>query len=364
MKKIRLESPELALLERLCSAFGPTGCEDEVADLITAEIADAVDDIFRDINGNLFAYVYADEAAEHQPDRADLLIAAHMDEVGFMITSIDDGGTLKFFPMGIDARVLSGRRVIVGDEVASNRVPGVICSKPIHLLSDSDRTTATPADKMYIDIGAKNREEAEKLVSVGDYGTFVPNFCAEVIDGWEDGRIVSKAIDDRVGCAAMVRAIRGLKADGVRPTRDVCFAFTVGEEGGISGATSVSYRVRPEYAVILESTAIADICDVPEYSRVAELGGGGALSIADRLTLYNREWVDEVMATAEKNGIKCQYKRYVSGGNDSGGVQRAADGVKVAALSVPTRFLHTANTIANAADYEAVSALVSALVRM
>ena len=215
-------------------------------------------------------------------------------------------------------------------------------------------------DKMYIDIGAKNREEAEKYLAPGDFAAFVPNFTVTYPDGMPEGRIVSKAIDDRIGCAVMLNALRMFKAEGARPKCNVCFAFTVGEEGGIVGAASAAYRTRPQYAIILESTAVGDIADTPETERVAPLGKGGALSIADRSTIYDRPFVTELMTLAETNGISCQYKKYISGGNDSSRVQRAAEGVKVAALSCPTRYLHTWTTVASVSDYIAMNDLIYA----
>jgi len=360
MIREKITNPEILLLEKLCNSFGPMGCEDDTAALIRSEIKENAlcDRIVTDINGNVFAWVYANADTEHT-DKVHTLICAHMDEVGFMVTHIDDSGYVHFGAVGgIDMRVLCSRRVVLGNENPESRVPGIICSKPVHLLSESERSVPTAIDKMYIDIGAKNREEAEKLLGKGDFGTFAPNFTAEVIDGWDEGRIVSKAIDDRIGCAVMLNVMKRMKSEGVRPKNDVCFAFTVGEEGGIKGAQAASYRTCPEYSIILESTTAADLPDIDETRRVVILGEGGALSIADNGTLYDRDYVRSIMDTAVQHGIKCQYKKFISGGNDSSAVQKAASGVKVAALSAPTRYLHTATTVANAADYYAMNELV------
>jgi len=355
---------ELTLLKRLCDSFGPMGCEDETAAVIreVLESEQLCDRTFTDINGNVFAYLYADDAAaQSASDKADILLCAHMDEVGFMVTSIDDSGYIHVGTVGgIDNRVLASRRVVLGTEDADKRICGIICSKPVHLMSESDRSTPTAIDKMYIDIGAKNREEAEKYLAPGDFAAFVPNFTVSYPDGMPEGRIVSKAVDDRIGCAVMLNALRMIKAAGARPKCGVCFAFTVGEEGGIAGAASAAYRTRPEYSIILESTAVGDIADTPETEQVAPLGKGGALSIADRGTIYDRPFVTELMTLAEAKGIACQYKKYISGGNDSSRVQRAAEGVKVAALSCPTRYLHTWTTVASVSDYIAMNDLVYA----
>jgi len=368
MTRTPITTPEILLLQNLCNAFGPMGCEDAAAQIIRDDLNKncLFDRVETDLNGNVLAWICADITKAEHTNKADLLVCAHMDEVGFMITNIDDSGYIRFGTVGsIDSRVLCGRRVILGNELSESYVTGIICSKPVHLMSESDRANPTPIDKMYIDIGAKDKKEAEELLQIGDFGTFAANFSAVTIDdGFKApyGRIVSKAIDDRIGCAVMLCALRRLKAEGKRPTKDLCFAFTVGEEGGIKGAAMASYKTRPEYAVILESTTAADIADVEETRRVVTLGEGGALSLADNGTLYDIDYVTSIMKLAENKGINCQYKRYVSGGNDSSAVQKAAGGVKVAALSCPTRYLHTATTVADAADYTAMIDLLYAII--
>ncbi len=340
------------LLRRLSEAFGPTGCEHEVKEIISAELEDCCDELYTDKLGNQIAVVRGRGSNER------LMLAAHTDEVGLMITHIDDDGMLKFDAVGIDPRVLCGKRVVVGNDPKNGapertRTVGVIASKPIHLQKGDERNNPTKIDDMCIDIGATNREDAEKYVSPGDYGTFVTEFSP--LGG---NLYVGKAIDDRFGCAVMCDTIKRLRAEGVKPTRDLYFAFTVREETGLSGARAAAFAINPDRAIVLEATAVADLAGVAPGLRVAELGGGGAISLMDRSTIYNGDLVKQALAIAEKHNIKCQLKRYVSGGNDAGAIHRTREGILTLAVSAPTRYLHSASTVFCADDYFAVSELI------
>ena len=341
-------------LKDLCLAFGPSGCEDNVRDLIHGKINGKTDNIKVDNMGNLIASFNAgDDSA------GSLMIAAHMDEVGFMIIDIDDDGYLKFGLIGgIDPRVLCGRRVVVGDE--TTLIHGVISSKPIHLLNDSERSEATPVKSMYIDIGAKDKEEAEKYVSIGSFGTFDSEYLRF---GKDDCMLKSKAIDDRIGCALMCDIIEMLSEEKIKLNYDIHFAFTVREEIGFSGAATAAYTVDPDKAIILEATAIADIADVDDNKKVANIGQGGVISLVDNSTIYDREFINFAIDTAEKNNIKYQIKRYVSGGNDAGAIQRTKAGVKVLALSAPCRYLHTASNVIDMNDYDSMKDLLYQIIK-
>ena len=336
-------------LKDLCLAFGPSGCEDNVRDLIFNKVGGTADNM-----GNLYV-TYKTSAKSN----GTLMIAAHMDEVGFMINDIDDDGYLKFGLVGgIDPRVLCGRRVVVGDE--NSRIKGVISSKPVHLLSESERSESTPVKSMYIDIGAKNKDEATKYVNVGSFGTFDSEYLHF---GKDDCMLKSKAIDDRLGCALMCDIIEMLTMDKVQLDYDVHFAFTVREEIGFSGAATAAYRINPDKAIILEATAIGDIPDAADNQKVANIGSGGVISLADNSTIYDSDFIDFAVETAKNNDIKYQIKRYVSGGNDAGAIQRTRAGVKVLALSAPCRYLHTASNVIDMADYESMKQLLWEMIK-
>ena len=350
------KNTDIELLRKLCLAFGPTGCEEDVADEIVRQLEGTTDaEITRVRCGNVYA-VLPGEAPAGQTKKK-VMISAHTDEVGFMVTSIDSDGYLKFATVGgIDARVLCGRHVVFKGR--DGDVAGVIASKAIHHQTPEERKTATKIKSMYVDIGATSKEDAEKYVSVGDFGTFDSEF---VLFGEENKYMKCKAIDDRLGCAVIIETLRRLKCEDKKLPFDLICAFTVREEIGRSGAQIAAQTFEPDYAVVLESTAIADLPDVPANSRVSDVGEGGVISVADRSTIYDRDFVNGAMSIAAGQGIKAQIKRYVSGGNDAGHIHKAAGGCKALAISAPTRYLHSASCVAAVSDYFAIRDLVAAL---
>lgn len=347
----------IELLRDLCLAFGPTGCEDEVADMIIARIKDSAQEIRRDLMGNVIARMSFGEAQK----RKKIMVCAHMDEVGFMVNDIGEDGTIRFANVGgIDPSVLSGRKVTLGDERAESRISGVIASKAIHHKDKDERGVPVKVKNLYIDIGAKDREECEKHVSIGTFGTFDSEF---VVFGKGGRTLKSKAIDDRMGCAAMIEIIDSLAENAPECDLDVYFCFTVREEIGLSGAKTAAQKIEPDYAIVLETTAVGDIAEAPESRKVSKLGDGGTLSLMDRSTIYNKDFVAFALDTAKKNEIPAQVKKYVSGGNDAGNIHKTGVGVKALALSVPTRYLHSPSCVASLDDYESVMKLTEAMIR-
>ena len=338
------------LLSRLTEAFGPSGCEHEVAACIRRQLSRCPFPPTEDRVGNLTVHVPGKEGAPR------VMLSAHMDEVGVMITDIEENGFLRFGTVGgIDTRVMVGRAVkLLG---RSGYVLGVISAKGIHFQSAEEREKLPSLDEMYIDIGVDNAEEAKKYVERGDYGTFDTAYCSF---GKDDEYISGKAIDDRVGCALLIELLHRV-ADKAPLDVDLYCTFTVREEIGISGATNAANRIRPDFAVVLEATAMADLPDVPKERRVADTGKGGVLSLADRSTIYDRDLIRLALAVGEKNGIPVQVKRFVSGGNDAGNIQRTGTGVRCLALSAPTRYLHAPVTVVRASDVEAMLELLLAL---
>ena len=336
-------------LETLCGLFGPSGFENEVRDYVKEQLTAAGYTPITDAVGNMMVEV-GDQNSPYT-----LLIEAHMDEVGMMITEIEENGLLRFGCVGgIDPRVLCGKRVTVKGK-DKNNILGVIASKPIHLQAREERQRVTPADSMYIDIGVSSREEAEALLDLGDFATFESAF---EVYGDPAVKIKAKAIDDRLGCAIMLRALLKMKQENISLPYRLAMSFGVREEVGFSGAKPMTFRVRPTHAIVLESTAIADLADVPKASRVADQGNGGALSLADNGTIYNRSMIAFAEHTAKQNNIPVQVKRYVSGGNNAKHIQQSVGGAKVLALSAPTRYLHSAACVADLRDCEAMENLI------
>ena len=354
---MRIYDNDLTLLRELSLLFGPSGCEGEVADAIERALPALCDSYTRDRMGNLIALIHTgDLSSEH---RRRVMISAHMDEVGVMVSEICEDGLLRFDTVGgIDVSVLEGKKVILGDE--TRRISGIIASKAIHHKEKKDRNTPTPLSKLFLDIGAKDRAEAERYVSVGSVGVFDSEFYRFGKDG---AFIKSKALDDRMGCAAMLSVMAAISRE--RPTEDLdlYFCFTVREEIGLSGAKVVAQRIAPELSIVLESTAVADLPETDENKKVAELGKGGALSVMDRSTIYDRKFLEFARSVAIKEKISVQLKKYVSGGNDAGSIHKSGVGVRTLALSVPTRYLHSPACVASVEDYHSVGALVEAMLR-
>ena len=250
------------MLNELCDLNGISGREHAVRDYIISHLpSDAEYRI--DPLGSLIVY----KKGKAEPKNK-VMLDAHMDEVGFIITYITDDGYLKFTTVGgIDERVIFGRAVKVGKEL----IPGVIGGKAIHQTTSEERGKLPSVEDMYIDIGASSKKEALSHVSLGDAVYF--DSCYREFG---DGFIKSKAIDDRLGCAIMLDVLGRIKGQNI--PLDLYFCFTVREEIGLSGARTAAQALSPEYSVVLESTAVADLPDVPENSRVSELGKGGAVS--------------------------------------------------------------------------------------
>jgi endoglucanase len=280
-----------------------------------------------------------------------------MDEVGFMVNRITDDGYLKISTVGgINGSVMAGRHVTVGDE--RSQINGVIASKAIHQKKSDDRLKADKIEKLYIDIGADSAEKAIEYADIGSFAAFAPNFGRF----GKDGRYIhSKALDDRFGCALIIELMRLLAEEKELPY-DVYFCFTVREEVGISGAQTAAQSICPDYAIVLETTAVADLCDVDDSIRVAALGRGGAISLMDRSTIYNKEFITLALDVAKENEIPVQVKKYVSGGNDAGHIHKSGSGVKTLALSAPTRYLHSPNCVACYDDYESMLKLLQKLI--
>lgn len=349
----------LNLIRELSLAFGPSGCEDAVRALIKEQIEGDCDGYTVDKAGNLIACIRGRGLDYHPENPRRMMLAAHMDEVGFLIRDITEEGHLKFGVVGgMDPRVLCGRHVTVGDD--RRRVHGVIASKAIHLQSAEERTKTTPVNKMYMDIGAKDRDDAKKYVAVGDYATFASDF---VTFGKDGGRMKGKALDDRAGCAALIEVMRNLHREPCDMPFDVYFAFTCCEEVGISGANVAAFGVKPDVAMILEATAVNDLPDAADNAKVSFQGEGGTLTLADRGTIYDMGFVNYARRTAEQKGIKCQVKQAITGGTDAAHIQRSMTGVRVLGLSLPTRYIHSASCVALYEDYQAVCALVTAMLR-
>lgn len=331
------------ILDTLSNAFGPSGCETEVRTILREAIRDRVDDLRVDHLGNLIA--------EQRGTAGELtvMVAAHMDEVGFMITHADDAGMLHFVIVGsIDDRVLPAKRVLVGQ----SRVPGVIAIKPVHKTTPEERTRVVKADQLVIDIGARNKSEAEGAVKKGEYGVFATRFrdLGDTVSG--------KAFDDRAGCAILVELIRrGPYPFTFRPV------FTTMEEIGLRGARVAGFAVNPDAAFVLEGTICDDSPKERDESPTTQLGKGPAISLADSSVIADRRLVKLLLDTAEAEGIPCQFKQPGKGGTDAGAIHLAREGVPTVPVSVPCRYIHSPVCLLHKRDLEQTADLMAAALR-
>ncbi|MCL2842940.1 MAG: M42 family peptidase [Oscillospiraceae bacterium] len=264
-----------------------------------------------------------------------ILFAAHMDEVGFIVTAITDEGYLKFATVGgIDRRVILGKRVAVGPD----RIPGIIGLKPVHLTTPDERKRVPEVADLYIDIGVSDAETAGHLIHLGDTAVFATTAFRM------GNHLAARAIDNRVGCAVML----ALMEEDL--PFDAHFVFTVQEEIGLRGAMPAAFRIQPDIAIILEGTTAADLPGVTPDKQVCRVGKGVVIPFMDHGTVYDRTLYAQITALADRLGIPWQTKNVIAGGTDGASFQRAAGGAGVAALAAPVRNLHTGYNVANVED--------------
>jgi len=325
-------------LRQLCILNGVSGDEDAVRSYIRNQVEPYADSIRTDALGNLIVFKKGTRSTGSR-----VMLAAHMDEVGLIVTKITEDGFLKFdFVGGVDRRVAIGKRVVLGPD----RIPGVIGLKAIHLVSREETKKVPKTDSLYIDIGAADKETAQAMVELGTYGAFV---CDP--EPFGDGFWKAKAIDDRIGCAIMLDLIRE------DLPLDVTFAFTAQEEVGTRGAFGAAFSVTPEVALVLETTTAADLPDVEKHRRVCVPGKGPVISYMDGATIYDRGLFDMLRELAEEHGIPWQTKEYIAGGNDARTIQRTKAGVRVAAMSAAVRYLHAPASVGSISDFEGMRTL-------
>lgn len=339
----------MALLRKLSEAWGVSGDEQQVRDLIYGEIKGLADEIRTDTIGNLIAVKKARRPVEGGSLR--VLVAAHMDEVGFMVQSVESSGALRFRPVGgVDARVVLAKPVRVG----KNRVQGVIGVKPIHVQDAEESRRVIDFDQLTIDVGASNKDELDGQVKAGDYVMFDTRF--EQLGGPDNPlrTVMGKALDDRAGCAALIGLLSGDYAF------DLYAAFTVQEEVGLRGARVAAYAVNPHAAFVIETTVCDDLPKKRDVSRITRLGHGPAITISDRSVVAAKGLVRLLTETADAEGIAYQFKSPQVGGTDAGAIHLVREGVPSAVVSMPCRYLHSANSLLSLNDLDGVARLLKA----
>ncbi len=333
----------LETLRDLCLLDGTSGREKNVREYIISKIKDKCHYTV-DPMGNVLASVKGKKKAKNK-----VMLSAHMDEVGFIVTYICDNGFLKFTSVGgVDSKVVNGRYVAVGE----SKISGIVGSKALHLCEGDEEHKVNELSKMYIDIGASSKEEAEKYVQIGDAVYFKSDFVE-----FGNEKIKAKAIDDRFGCAVMLKMIE----EGV--DFDADFAFLVQEEVGLRGAGPAAFTLKPDYAIVLEATTASDVAFVSEEDSVCIQGKGAVVSFMDRSTVYNRDLFKDAFRIAKENGINIQPKTTVAGGNDAGAIHKSNGGVYTLTVSLPCRYIHSGTSVADKRDMKDCYLLAKALLK-
>lgn len=325
----------LELIRTLTALDAVSGAENAVRDFILEQIKDCCD-AKTDPLGNILVFKKG-----KNPSAKKLMLDAHMDEVGLIISNVTADGFLKFKAVGgIEPESLMFRQVKIGDRF------GVISGKPVHLLSGEEKKTLPKEDSLYIDIGVSSKEEALKLVSPGDRAAFVSEFFRM------GDNISAKALDDRVGCAILISLLQE------ESDYDFYASFSVQEEVGLRGAKTAAFTVDPEAAIVLEATTAADLAGTGSAERVCCLGKGPAVSFMDKGTVYDRVYYQAAL----DSGIPCQVKAAVAGGNNAGAIHVSRGGVRTVAVSVPCRYLHSPAGMINRNDAENAKRLARFLI--
>lgn len=332
-------------LKTLTELRAPSGHEQPIRRALLAELKDMGLDPQLDRMGNVVVVKQGTKGA----DAPRVMVAAHMDEVGLLVANATEEGFLRTLPVGgVDSRVVISKRVLCGDEA----IPGVIGAMAIHLQTAEDRKHVLSYDDIYVDIGAKDKAEAEAKCPKGTYITFDTDYVE-----FGEGCVSAKALDDRVGCYNLLRVLRE------EYPCTVVAVFTSEEEVGCRGAKGAAFAQEPDMGIVLEGTTCNDLGNVPEPEQVCKVGAGVAVSFMDRSSIGNRSLFQKTLRLGEEQGIACQVKGSVSGGNDAGEIQLARAGVPTLVLSVPCRSIHSPSSVCKLSDVDAQLALVQALLK-
>jgi endoglucanase len=320
-------------LKKLCSAYGPTGREEQIADVIRKMIEPFADEIRQDALGNLIALKKGTIGGKK------IMLAAHMDEIGLIVTHIDDGGFLRVAPVG----GVNPHRSMFHRVVFESGTAGVLGHQTKDL-----KIQDMKIDHLFVDIGAKTKIQAQKKVQVGDLAKFSAPYIRM------GRRASSPAMDNRAGCAVLVDLISKIRDNAL----DLYFVFTSQEEVGLRGAKTAAFGIRPDLGIALDVTPAGDTPDSVRFS--VDLGRGPAIKIKDRSLICNPKVVKLLVAAADKAGVKAQREVLTAGGTDGGAIQTTGDGVPAGVVSIPCRYVHSQAETVDVGDIEDAVKLLEA----
>ncbi len=339
----------IELLRELSDQFGVSGFEEEVRDWIYGNIKDRVDDVQIDVMGNLMATI--------NPGRDFvMMLDAHMDEIGMMVSYVEEGGFLRFAPIGgWDPRVFPAQRVEVRSRDGKKH-RGVIGASPPHIQTPEEQRQALKVEDLFVDIGVRSKEEVlDRGIEVGSPANV--HYPFQLL---ERGRIMGKALDDRVGCAVLIRCLEYLWAN--RPDFTLVVNFAVSEEVGLRGARTAAYQIKPDVALAIEGTVSADTPGIAPHKCPSRLGKGPAISVADNSIIVNPSLVTFIEEVAKRLEITWQHKVPLFGSTDAGAIHLAGRGVLTGVVSIPCRYIHSPSSVFDLQDFENTVLLVTELV--
>jgi endoglucanase len=338
------------LIEQLSNGFGVSGFEDEVCDWIRNRVEPVADSVETDVLGNLMVSI--------NPGRPfTLMLDAHMDEIGVMISHVEDGGFLRFVLIGgWDPRILPGHQVEIRSK-DEKRYRGLIGAVPPHIQTPDEQKQPLKVEDLLIDMGVESKEAVAAL----GIGPGTPGAIAYPFRVLGDRRVMGKALDDRVGCAILIQCLEHFSEH--RPDFTVVANFAVSEEVGLRGAKTAGYQIEPDVALVVEGTVGADTPGIPSHKCPTHLGKGPAISVADRSIIVNPAVVRYIEQAAIRLKIPWQYKAPLSGGTDAGAIHVSRKGVLTGIISVPCRYIHSPSSVMDLRDFEHTVKLVMEVAR-
>ena len=325
-------------LKDLCLCPSVSGREDKIREKLSGLISPFCDEVRIDKLGNLIAHKKGTGEGKR------IMLAAHMDEIGFIVTFIEDSGMLRIAPVGGISFVAAAYAPVVSENGIKGTVVYDAKTKPEEL----------KADKFYIDIGAKNKKSAQSKVSIGDFFVVAPSL--NKIGG---GRVCGRPLDDRIGCAVLLSVAQSLASESLAD--DIYYVFSVQEEVGCRGALPAAFAISPDIALCFDVTGTGD---VPSASPMAcSLGGGAAVKIKDASVICDEGITRSLCEVAKKKGIRYQKEVLLYGGTDTSSMQLAGAGAAVGALSIPTRYIHSGSEMCELSDAQACASLAVEFIR-
>lgn len=328
------------MIKKLSLCHGPSGFERDVRKIIIQYLDKKVE-FSQD---NLGSLICKKRGTEGIPK---IMIPAHMDEIGFMVNSITKNGFIRFIPLGgWWDQVLLAQKVII--KTSKGDINGVIGSIPPHMMSAKDRDKVKEKKDMFIDVGAKNKEEAMEVMGIRPGDPIVPDSTFNVINNTKN--IMTKALDNRIGCCTFIDVINSLQH--IKHPNTVYGVATVQEEVGLRGATTAANVVKPDICLTIDVTIATDVPGMEKEDPEIKIGEGPVLTLADASVISNRNLRDLVIDTAKKNKIPLQFNTMMGGGTDGGAIHKYGPGVPTITISIPTRYIHSHYSIVNYDDYD------------